>query len=155
MLTVRKKGIVEDRYLFNRGDEEIARLRTGVWPRKGTIEIGAETYRFYREGYFGGQFVFEKEGVQLAGARKPRALRDHFVVMVGLLSFEMTREERFNSAMTLWWNDEVIGRIGEGRNKVHAIVDLPDSLPPEFQVFFFALAQILWDRHAILNALGG
>lgn len=45
--------------------------------------------------------------------------------------------------------------ITEGKKKVHAIVDLPDAIAPELQIFFFGLAQILWDRHAIIGTMGG
>lgn len=155
MLTVKKKGFFEDRYIFNKGEEEVARLTTGVWPHKGRIELGNDQYWFYRNGYVSGTFILGQEGNPIASAEKPRAFADHFIIQVGKLTFEITREARFNSAMTVWWEDEQIGTITEGTKNVHAIIDLPDSLSPSLQIFFFGLVQILWDRHTILNAIGG
>ena len=55
MLAVTKKGILEDRYHVSREGEEIARLTTGAWPRKGTIVIGNENKDSSKELRAGGR----------------------------------------------------------------------------------------------------
>ena len=126
------------------GEIRFARLREA-----GELQLSGTTYRVYREGYFSGLFILERNGEAIAYAGKPSALARSFNVWHAGKNFTLEAESIFRRKFVLREAGSTIGSIAPERACYRqARIDLPIKLPLPLRLFMLWLTLLMWKRQA-------
>lgn len=133
--------------IVNEGGRDIAAIDIGWVRENGELRLGEKTYRLYREKLFGGAFIIEDDGQELARAEKPSAFLRSFAVAYGDRRFTLQAASAVVREFRLTENDELIGTVRpENALMRKAVIDLSDSIELPVQIFLAWLVLVLWKR---------
>lgn len=140
-------GLMQRRYVFKRGAEDVARLDLSWWRERGVLSTGGHSFTIRRTRAPGRPFVLEREGQEVARAEKPSAFRSRFVLFLGDERCELRKPHVLSRAFVLYRGEHAVGEIAKkGLTGRRATLDLPDAWPLPLQAFVFFLARIVWNR---------
>ena len=127
----------------------VANLDLAWFREKGELAIQGRTFEIGREGIMSGVFLLRGDGRTIASATKPSAFRRSFDVVFDQTGYKLETVSPFVRRFVLWKDRRVVGSI----HPVHlfsrkAIMELPEYLPLEVQVFIAWLVIMLWKRGA-------
>lgn len=124
------------------------------WREKATLSVAGQTYRAYREGLLGGDFILESAGGVLARAVKLSAFRRAFELSHDGRTYMLRPRSAFRRAFVLQEGSREVGALTpEGWLARRTVVALPDSLPLPVKVFAMWLTMIIWKRDS--DSAGG
>jgi hypothetical protein len=148
MLEAVPKNIFANGFFLQERDMLLGEIDSSIWREKAQLEIEQGTYLLYREGYFSGAFLLERDGTAVARALKPSAIYNTFEVEEPDSRHLVLRKlSVLNRRFGLFDGETQIGTI----YPVHAFtrrtqIDLPADLPLPVRVFLFWLVFIIWNR---------
>jgi len=134
------------------GEVSVANLDLSRFREKGELAIQGRIFEIGREGIMSGVFLLREDGRTIASATKPSAFRRSFEVVFDQTDYKLETVSPFVRRFVLRKDRRVVGSI----HPVHlfsrkAIVELPEYLPLEVQVFIAWLGIILWKRQQDSN----
>jgi hypothetical protein len=137
------------------GGETVAEVTPAWFSERAEVTVAGKSYTLARESVLEGTFAMRAGDRVVASARKPSAFFRAFEVEVSGRRYELKAVSIWSREFGLYEGESLVGRIGPaswlGRS---AVIDLPDALPTEVQVFLFWLVLVLWKR-AASNAAAG
>jgi hypothetical protein len=155
MLEASPVGIFSWAFTVRSGGETVAEINPAWFSEQAEVTVSGKPYTLARESVLEGTFAMHSGGRVVASARKPSAFFRAFEVELPGRRFELKAVSVWSREFGLYAGETLIGRIGPaswlGRS---AVIDLPDALPTEVQVFLFWLVLVLWKR-AASNAAAG
>jgi hypothetical protein len=155
MLEASPVGIFSCAFTVSSGGETLAEVTPAWFSERAEVTVAGKPYALARESALEGTFAMRSGGRLVASARKPSAFFRAFEVELPGRRYELKAASVWGREFGLYEGDALIGRIGPaswlGRS---AVIDLPDALPTEVQVFLFWLVLVLWKR-AASNAAAG
>ncbi|HRV93417.1 MAG TPA: hypothetical protein P5526_14755 [Anaerolineae bacterium] len=124
-----------------------------AWVREsGEFNLGGSNYKVYREGFFSGVFILEKQGQALARAEKPSALFRSFKVEYESKSYKLEAETALRRKFVLRAGERRIGTLEpEHAFSRKAIINLPEDIALPVRIFMVWLTIIMWKREADLG----
>ncbi len=147
MLTAIPKSWFSWGYELFDGARPVALLDLACMREKGELLIRDRTYEIGREGLLSGAFFLRKRGVDIATATKPSALRRSFDVYHGQERYTLESATAFKRKFVLREGQRIVGSVRpKSWVSRKAVVDLPEHIPMEVQVFITWLVIILWRR---------
>lgn len=133
--------------ILDESDRDIATIDIGWIREDGQLRLGEKTYRIYREKLFGGAFIIQGDGQEMARAEKPSAFLRSFAVTYRERQFKLQAASAVVREFRLTENDELIGTVKpENALMRKAVIDLPDSIELSVQIFLTWLVLVLWKR---------
>lgn len=148
MLQAVPKNIFANGFFLQEQDVLLGEIDSSIWREKARLEVEQATYLLYREGYFSGAFVLERDGTVVARALKPSAIYNTFEVEVpNSRHLALRKLSVLHRRFGLFDGERQIGTI----YPLHAFtrrtqIDLPADLPLPVRVFLFWLVFIIWKR---------
>lgn len=125
----------------------VANLDLAWFGESGQLLLNGVLYRLYREGFFSGAFILQKDGNVLARAVKPSALSRSFRVECNGEYVILEAEKILWRKFVLRQGDVVIGSISpEHAFTRKAIIDLPVTIDLPVRIFLVWLTIIIWKR---------
>lgn len=135
--------------IFDEADRNIAGIDIGWVREAGEVHLDGKTCRIYREHLFGGAFVLEEDGKEVARAEKPSALLRSFTLRHGEKQYILQAASPVVRTFVLSENDHPIGSIRpENALTRKALIDLPAVMPLPVRIFIVWLVLVLWKRDA-------
>jgi hypothetical protein len=133
--------------IFDENDEAIAAIDIGWMREAGELKLDGKSYRLFRESLFGGAFVIEEDGVELARAEKPSALFRSFTVTNNGREYGLRAASPVERTFILSENGREVGTV----RPVHALtrkaaIDLPEDIALPVRIFMTWLVLVLWKR---------
>lgn len=133
--------------IFDLSGRAIATIDIGWVREAGELHLDGEAYRIYREGLFGGAFILEAGGNELARAVKPSALLRSFTVSNNGREFSLRAASPVERTFILRENDREIGTVRPERAFARkALIDIPDDIALPVKIFMAWLVFVLWKR---------
>jgi hypothetical protein len=133
--------------ILDESGRHIATIDIGWVRENGALKLGQKIYRLYREKLFGGAFVLEGDGREMARAEKPSAFLRSFDVTYGNRQFKLQAASAVVREFRLSENNEPVGTVRpENALMRKAVIDLPDSIELPVQIFLAWLVLVLWKR---------
>jgi hypothetical protein len=134
------------------GEVSVANLDLSRFREKGELAMQGRIFEIGREGIMSGVFLLREDGRTIASATKPSAFRRSFEVVFDQTDYKLETVSPFVRRFVLRKDRRAVGSI----HPVHlfsrkAIVELPEYLPLEVQVFIAWLGIILWKRQQDSN----
>lgn len=144
------------RYRVRRDGHDVAQF-TLAWLREaGRLHIDGIAHELRREGLVSGAFTLSCQGMPVASARKPSALRNRFEVEYEGRQYEVVRAAWWGRRYEVRAHGQPIGSIGPHHPFTRrAEIALPDELTLPVKVFVAALVVLLWNRDSSGAAGGG
>jgi hypothetical protein len=147
MLTAAPRSWFSWDFTLAAGEERLAEIDISWWREKGVLTIANKPYRVYREAPLIGAFVMESDGIVLARAEKPSALRRRMLVEHAGTRYELKPLRSFSRDFQLLAGTEVVGTLSaSGLLSRRMNIALPEELPLPVRVFVVWLTVILWKR---------
>jgi hypothetical protein len=145
MLEVIPKGWFRNDYEIIHNGERIVDIHQTWFREEGELTILGETYHVRKPG-MRGVFLLEQNGVTVARAEKPSALKRTMFVDYNGVRYTLRPESTWRRRFVLQVGDHVMGSI-ERRNgwSRKARVQFPD-LPLPVVIFMTWLVIMLWGR---------
>lgn len=129
------------------GDRTIARLDFSSWRERGDIVIRDVTYRVFRASAFGGDFIIETAGHELARASKPSAFRSTIVLQFNGREYTLRQPSIWRREFVIEDDDQQLGTITPANMWTrHATADLPADWPEPVATFAVWLILLMWKR---------
>jgi hypothetical protein len=148
MLEAALVGIFSWAFTVSSGGETVAAVTPAWFSEQAEVTVAGKPYTLARESVREGTFAMRSGGRVVASARKPSAFFRAFEVELPGRCFELKAVSVWGREFGLYEGEVLVGRIGPaswlGRA---AVLDLPDALLTEVQVFLF------WLRAAKARAL--
>ena len=128
-------------------DRHIATIDIGWVREDGELCLAERTFRLFRERLFGGAFILEYNGQEVARAQKPSAFLRSFAVSYRGRRFKLQAASPVVREFRLIENDRPVGTVRpENAFTRKAVIDLPDSIELPVQIFLAWLVLVLWKR---------
>jgi hypothetical protein len=129
------------------GEVCVANLDLAWFREEVEFAIQGRTFEIGREGVMSSVFLLREDGRTIASATKPSAFRRSFEVVFDQTGYKLEAVAPFVRRFELRKDFRVVGSI----HPVHcigrkAIVELPEYLPLEVQLFIAWLVIMLWKR---------
>jgi hypothetical protein len=129
------------------GEVKVANLDLAWFREEVEFAIQGRTFEIGREGVMSSVFLLREDGRTIASATKPSAFRRSFDVVFDQTGYKLEAVGPFVRRFELRKDFREVGSI----HPVHlfsrkAIVELPEYLPLEVQVFIAWLVIMLWKR---------
>ena len=150
---VPKRWWSQRNFIISNGSKDIAGITLSGWRgwrEKGVLTVEGVDHHAYRQVYgdgaMSGDFVVERDGVELARAAKPSGFRNAFVLEYERKRYPL-RRKIWTRRLVLLDGDQVLGTIApQGLWSRRLTVTLPDNWPLPVKVFVAWLALILRTR---------
>jgi hypothetical protein len=147
MLEAVPKTIFANGFFLQERDVLLGEIDSSLWREKARLEIERAIYLLYREGYFTGAFILEREGAVVARALKPSAIYKTFEVELPDRHLVLRKLSVLNRRFGLFDGEIQVGSI----YPLHAFtrrtnIDLPTDWPLPIRAFLFWLVFIIWKR---------
>ncbi len=148
MLRAEPKGFFSWKFtIFDEGNRNIAEIDIRWVREAGEVRLDGREYRIYREHLFGGAFVLEEDGKEVARAEKPSALFRSFVVRHNGKEYVLQAASPVVRTFVLSKNNHPIGTIKpEHALTRKALIDLPTDMALPVRIFVAWLVFVLWKR---------
>ncbi|OPY04941.1 MAG: hypothetical protein A4E61_00504 [Syntrophorhabdus sp. PtaB.Bin184] len=148
MLRAEPKGWFSWKFtIFDDDDEPIAAIDIGWMRETGELKLGGRIYRLFREGFFGGAFILEENGVELARAEKPSSLFRSFTVTNNGKEYGLRAASPVERMFILSENGRELGTVRpEHAFTRKAVIDLPAEIDLPVRIFMVWLVLVLWKR---------
>ena len=147
MITARPRNFVSRHFTLEAQGLTIAELDASRFKEAAVLTFEGETYRFYREGLFSGDFVLEKDGRPLLKATKLSAFRSQFDFELDGRLYSLKRASLFGKSFEVRQSDRVVGSVSRASLFSHrAVIDLPAPWSVPAQAFIFWLVLLMWKR---------
>lgn len=145
---VRKNWFSYDFDVFDRTGTRVATADLANWRENAKLDVGGTPF-LARHQAWAKEFVLEREGgMTVAVAEKPSAWRETFSLEHGGIRYELRKESPWKTSFVL--SRDGVGVVGSIRQKSffgrETIVELPEELPVEVQVFALWLATLMRRR---------
>ena len=129
------------------GEVCVANLDLAWFREEVEFAIQGRTFEISREGVMSSVFLLREDGRTIASATKPSAFRRSFEVVFDQTGYKLEAVAPFVRRFELRKDFRVVGSI----HPVHcigrkAIVELPEYLPLEVQVFITGLVFSQWKK---------
>ena len=129
------------------GEVCVANLDLAWFREEVEFAIQGRTFEIGREGVMSSVFLLREDGRTIASATKTNSFKETFDVVFDQTGYILQRNMRGYRKFELADGSQVVGSI----HPVHcigrkAIVELPEYLPLEVQVFIAWLVIMLWKR---------
>ncbi|HNT44891.1 MAG TPA: hypothetical protein PKN85_10520 [Syntrophorhabdaceae bacterium] len=133
--------------ILDENDQIIAGIDIRWMREAGELHLGGRSYRLFREGLFGGAFILEEDGMELARAEKPSSLFRSFTVTAKGRAYRLHAASPVGRTFILSENDRTIGVIRpENAFTRKAVIDLPEEIALPVKIFMAWLVFVLWKR---------
>jgi hypothetical protein len=147
MLEATVTGILPLTFQFRQQNQLLGELTNSFWRGKGELEVQEATYELYREGWFSGDFLLERDGKVIGRASKPSALRNRFEIDLPDRQVVLRKPSSFDRRVIVLDREREIGSIYPlGAFTRRTAIDLPDDLPLPSRVFLFWIVFNVWKR---------
>ena len=149
MLEAVPKNIFANNFYLQQQNRVLGEIDNSIWREKGQLELqeGKGTYLLYRERYFGGDFVLERNGTVVARASKPSALYNTFEVKLPDRRVVLRKPSVWNRRFNLFDGEKQVGSIYPLNVFTRrANIDVPADWPLPIKAFLFWLVFIIWKR---------
>ena len=138
------------------GEVCVANLDLAWFREEVEFAIQGRTFEIGREGVMSSVFLLREDGRTIASATKPSAFRRSFDVVFDQTDYKLEAVAPFVRRFELRKDFRVVGSI----HPVHwigrkAIVELPEYLPLEVQVFITGLVFSQWKKQNDNSESGG
>ena len=131
------------------GSEQVARLSYHWLKEKGVLTIQGEEHRVYREGLMSGSFVLEREGMRLAHADKPSALKRELILNYNGIDYTIRPRGVLSSSFVVLEHDAEVGSVTKDSwFSYRSRVELPVEWEIPVQVFAVWLVVLMWKRES-------
>jgi hypothetical protein len=144
MLTMTRKGWLGWSYVVHdEARRPIADLSVGIFGDSGSFSIQGTTYLVQHEGWMGGRFRLEKDGVIMA--RTKSGSKGHaFEIEVGETSYSLGQPSFLSPKYALLDGATRIGSVVRPSYVRRAQVEVSVDTPLAVQVFLLWLVAVLW-----------
>jgi len=133
--------------IFDENNEAITAIDVGSMRKAGKLQLDGKNYRLFREHLFGGSFVLEEDGVELARAKKPRAIFRSFTVAHKGREYGLRAASPVERTFILSENGRKVGTVRpENAFTRKAVIDLPKEIALPVRIFITWLVLVLWKR---------
>src|SRR5262245_33898741 len=130
-------------------ERRLARVEMSAWREKGVLNVDGINHRVYREGLMSGDFILERDGLVLAKATKPSAIRRSFTLSYKNREYTVRKRSAWGRAFGVREDEKEVGsRVPTRWWTRDATVTLPEDWPLHIGVFAIWLALLLWKRDA-------
>ncbi len=147
MLHARPVSLFSWDYRVVDGTLPVARIERSRFREPGHLLLEEAAYAIRREKLLGGRFLLLRDGIVVASAEKPRAVRRRFLIVWDDARFVLEPASWLSRRFVLYHDGDPIGTIRPARRlSRHALVDLPDTLPLALRLFVLWLVLLLWKR---------
>jgi hypothetical protein len=150
MLTaVPKRWLSWDFALHESTGAAVAELRLSSWRDRGSVIVGADVYRVYRQGLLGPFILEAPDASQAARAIKPSAFRREFTITHGERRYVLKAMSAFHRECGLFDETRRVGAIVPlSLLSRRAKAEFADEVPLSIQPFVVWLTLLLWKRDA-------
>ncbi len=148
MLSAVPKSWFSRDYEFIANGAVVAKIDLSIFRERGTLTIHGQDFEFGRESLWAGTFFLRRAGATVVTAKKPSVFRRELQVKFGGRAFSLVVASFFGRRFLLREGGREVGSVAPAHMFTRkAIVDLPESLPLEVQVFMAWLVINIWQRN--------
>lgn len=147
MLEAVPTDLFSHRFLLQDQNQVVGEMEMAFWSEKAQLELPDATYLLYREGWFSGDFLLERNGIVVARATKTSALRNTFEVQLPNGQAVFRKPSHWKRMFAVFDGDKELGNVSpRGWLTRRADIDLPADWPLATKAFLFWLAFLMWKR---------
>jgi hypothetical protein len=141
------KSIFSYNFHLQQENRPLGEVESSIWREKARLELQDGTYLLYRERYFSGDFVLERNGTIVARASKPSALYNTFELELPDRRLVLRKLSVWSRSFGVFDGEKQIGSIYPlGAFTRRTNIDLPGDWPLPIRGFLFWLVLIIWKR---------
>jgi hypothetical protein len=145
-----------DFVIHDGGGQTVGDVKVEANRERGTVTAGGTPRAVYRQGTFKGPWVLEEDGVVVARAAKPSALKKTLTIEYSGRTYTLKPRSAWGREMVLHEGDREVGSIAPEKMIVRrASVQLPEELPLQVKLFVVWLTMMLWKRSSDAAATSG
>lgn len=136
--------------------EKVGEVSLSSWRERGSFLVAGVSYRVRRDGLLGPFLAEASDGLRVASAIKPSALRRQFTITHGERQYDLKAVSSLRRECALF--DEGNRRVGQVRPESwfgrRARVEFDEQVPSLLQAFAIWLTLLLWKRDGDAVAVG-